>query len=52
MTWEFSNFVFKTVEIRFVCKNYTFQSGLLFKLTTFFSTGELCFKIELFVLPE
>ena len=53
MTWEFSNF-FKTVEIRFVCKNHAFQSSLQFELelTTFLSTGENHLKIELLVLPE
>ena len=49
MTWEFSNFVFKTDEIsfKFVCKNHAlfhlknhaFQSTLLFHLTTFLSAG-------------
>ena len=52
MTWEFPNSVFKTVEIEFVCKNQTFQSSLLFKLTMFLSTGEFSFTIELLVLPE
>ena len=52
MTWEFSIIVFKTVEIRFVCKNDAFQSSLLFELTTFLSTGENFLKIELLVLPE
>ena len=44
MTWEFSNFVFKTVEIRFVCNNHAFQSSLLFHLAMFLSTGELFLK--------
>ena len=51
MTREFSNFVFKTVEIRFVRKHHAFQS-LLFELTTFLSTGVNFLKIELLVLPE
>ena len=38
-------FIFKTVEIRFVCKNHAFQSSLLFHLRTFLSTGNF-FKIE------
>ena len=45
MTWFFINFVFKSVEIRFVCKNHAFQSSLLFHLRTFLSTGNF-FKIE------
>ena len=40
----FSNFVFKTVEIRFVCRNDAFQSSLLFHLTIFFLTGNFCFQ--------
>ena len=52
MTWEFSNFVFKTVEVRFACKNHAFQSSLLFKLPAFLSTGEFFLKIELLLLPE
>ena len=56
MTSVFSNFAFKTVEIRFeirfVCKHHAFQSSLLFELTTFLSTGENFLKIELLVLPE
>ena len=49
---EFSNFVFKTIDVRFVFKNHAFQSSLLLKLTTFLSTGENFLKIELHVLPE
>ena len=40
-TWEFSNFVFKTVEIRFACNNHTFQPTLLFHLLIFLFTGEI-----------
>ena len=43
---------YKTVELRFVWNNHAFQSSLLFHLTTFLSTGEFFFKIELLVLPQ
>ena len=48
---RFSNFVFKTVEIRFVCNNHAFLISI-FHLTIFLSTGETIFKIELFVLSQ
>ena len=39
--WAFSNFVFKTVELRFVYNIDAFQSSILFHLTIFLSTGDI-----------
>ena len=49
-TWEFSNFAFKTVEIRFFCNNHAFQSSLLFYFTIFLLTGDFFFQLENFFI--
>ena len=50
--WAFSNIIFRTVELRFVCNNHAIQSSLLFHLTIFLSTGDFFLKIEFLLLPQ
>ena len=53
-TWEYSNFVFKTVEIKFVCKNHALQFSIKFSIPSdnISHDRRIFFQIELLVLPE